>query len=235
MSTDPALIRQALRDVLVECGLATPTELGRRAGTTRRVSDEQLEQMIREIIDEDERAKKAGQAHGDYGEDFGAVVFDLRDARAEIERLKSDRRALVEAVLDRALPIMQSAELRATAVQTLADHFLAEWDAALATDVGVTRDAAGAQTSIGTLEAEGPANEPTRPMGSVIVQNQSQQHSTDTKDAEGVMPNAESVRSSTDQRRDIETGAAHPLMKLDESMATETRRQRDELRRRSRG
>ena len=61
-----------------------------------RVSDERLAAMVAEVQAEDARAKAAGVAHGNYGEDFGAVAFDLRDTRAELARMRS----VVEAARD---------------------------------------------------------------------------------------------------------------------------------------
>lgn len=59
-----------------------------------RISDERLAELIAEIQDEDARAVAALEAHGNYGEEFGAVVFDLRDSRAELSALKADPVAL---------------------------------------------------------------------------------------------------------------------------------------------
>lgn len=55
--------------------------------TEPRVSDEQIAEMVAEVEQEDVRAKAAGEAHGNYGETFGAVLFDLRDSRAANLRL----------------------------------------------------------------------------------------------------------------------------------------------------
>jgi hypothetical protein len=54
---------------------------------TERVLGERLAEMIAETEAENVRAIAAGQAHGNYGEDFGALLLDLRDARAEIALL----------------------------------------------------------------------------------------------------------------------------------------------------
>ena len=60
---------------------------------SKRVSDERLSDMIAEIKHEDNLAAATGQAHGNYGEDFGAVVFDLRDARAALAKSEGERDA----------------------------------------------------------------------------------------------------------------------------------------------
>lgn len=55
----------------------------------QRVSDEELRNMRRDIEIEDAAAKARGEAHGNYGEDFGALVFDLRDAREALKRVEA--------------------------------------------------------------------------------------------------------------------------------------------------
>ena len=65
----------------------TETERPSATPPGQRVSDEQLATIIAWIQDEDARAVKALEAHGNYGEEFGAV---LRDARAENAALRSE-------------------------------------------------------------------------------------------------------------------------------------------------
>jgi len=68
-----------------------------------RVSDEQIVQMIADIEEEDARAKTFGEAHGNYGEDFGAIVFDLRDCREALalaEAREAGLRGLVKKLND---------------------------------------------------------------------------------------------------------------------------------------
>ena len=53
------------------------------------ISDKRLMDIISEINKEDSRAKMAGEAHGNYGEEYGALAFDLVDARHERDTWKA--------------------------------------------------------------------------------------------------------------------------------------------------
>lgn len=64
-----------------------------------RVTDEQLRDIVQSLAIEDAAAKARGQAHGNYGEDFGAVVLDLRDCRAALAEAQRQVSALREALI----------------------------------------------------------------------------------------------------------------------------------------